>query len=213
MLVNLSFHLNLFDKLLIVNLFRQILRAFTVLILLIVNNQDGLSQEWNSARLTVLYGSSIPFNFNSLDKIKNGIEINLGTLIGISMADSSKVGHKLEGFLLNFRSFNGQTNIKGDVYTLPLNRLRVKAENALGLENSFIPTYQNLTIDWVTLYSYKIALGTDWKKLDWVNNQLKISYECGKPVSAGGNGSLMGESPDYYNVEVEFELVPTGPGF
>jgi len=210
MLVNLSLHINLFVNRPCVNSILRFVKAFAILILLFLSNGFAMSQEWNSARLTVFYGSSIPFNFNSLDKIKNGIEVNLGTQIGISMADSSKVGHKLEGFVLNFRSFNGQTNIKGDVYTLPLNRLRVKAENALGLESGHSFGYKDLTVDWVTLFSYS---NLTWTNLTWVNDQLKISYECGKPVSKGGNGSLIGESPDYYNVEVEFELVPIGPGF
>jgi hypothetical protein len=169
-----------------------------------------MSQEWNAARLTILYGSNIPFNFNSIDKIKNGIEINLGTKLGISLADSSKVGHTLEGFVLNFRSFNNQPNLKGDVYTLPLNRIRVKAENALGLGSGSTYGYQDLTADWIPLFTYT---NPSFVNLDWANNQLNISYECGKPVISGGNGSFLGEEPDFYTVEIEFELVPTGPGF
>jgi len=181
-----------------------------VFTLIFFNVSRGNAQEWNSARLTVLYGSTIPFNFNTLDKIKNGIEIDNGTQFGISMADSSKIGHKLEGFILNFRSFNSQTNLKGDVYTLPLNRLRVKAENAIGLGSGFSYGFKDLSTDWLPLFSYT---NPSWTNLNWANNQLKISFECGKPISGGGNGSLLGEEPDYYNVEVEFELVPTGPGF
>ena len=168
------------------------------------------AQEWNSARLTILYGSNIPFNFNSLEKIKKGIEITTGSHFGISMADSSKVGHVLQGFVLNFRSFNSQANIKGDAFTLPLNRLRVKAENVVGLGSGSSYGYKDLTTDWVSLFSYT---NLTWSNLTWPNDQLNISFECGKPVTDGGNGSLLGEEPDYYNVEVEFELVPTGPGF
>lgn len=182
-----------------------------------VSTSMCISQEWNSARITVLYGSDIPFNFNTMDKIKKGVEIITGTRFGISLADSSKIGHDLEGFELNFRSFNGQPNIKGDVNVLPLNRIRVKAENGMGLGVDApygSQGYKDLTTNWVLLYSYKrdpwIAPVDDLK---WSDNQLIISYECGKPVSDDGNGSLMGESPDYYNVEIEFELVPIGPGF
>ena len=189
---------------------KQIFRILCAFVLICINIPKGFSQEWNSARLTILYGSNIPFNFNSLEKIKNGIEITTGTRFGISMADSSKVGHVLEGFVLNFRSFNGQTNIKGDVYTLPLNRLRVKAENVIGLGSGSTQGYKDLTTDWVQLFSYS---NLSWSNLNWADDQLNISFECGKPVSGGGNGSLLGEEPDYYNVEVEFELVPIGPGF
>jgi hypothetical protein len=158
----------------------------------------------------VLYGSSIPFNFNTLDKFKKGIEVLSGTQLGISMADSSKVGHSLEGFVLNFRAFNSQPNIKGDVFTLPLNKLRVKAENSMGLETGVSKGYMDLTTDWVPLFTFTRL---PWTNLNWANNQLRVSFECGKPVVEGGNGSLLGVESDYYNVEVEFELVPTGPGF
>jgi len=188
----------------------KIFKIISIIILVFINISKGFSQEWNSARITVLYGTSIPFNFNSIDKIKKGIEITTGTHIGISMADSSQIGHDLEGFELNFRAFNGQTDIKGDVSALPLNKIRVKAENLLGLGSGFSNGYKNLSTDWVTLFTYS----TDtWIDLNWASNQLNISYDCGKPESEGGSGSLMGEDPDYYNIEIEFELVPTGTGF
>ncbi len=31
-------------------------------------------------------------------------------------------------------------------------------------------------------------------------------------IGAGGNGSLLGEEPDYYNVEIQFDLWPTVSG-
>lgn len=188
---------------------KKIVYILPVLLLFLINAQTGISQEWNAARLTILYGSNIPFNFNTLEKIKNGIEIAVGTQIGISLADSNQVGHDLEGFDLNFKSFNGQTEIRGEVYTLPLNRIRVKAVNALGLGAGTSFGYQDLATGWTPLFSYTNAAFSD---LNWANHQLTISYECGKPAPAG-NGSLLGEEPDYYNVEIEFELIPTGPGF
>ena len=195
-----------------IHCFQRLLKLWFFMALMIVNVPTGLSQEWNSARLTILYGNSIPFNFNSLPKIKNGIEITTGTHIGISMADSAQVGHTLQGFILNFRSFNGQANIKGDVYTLPLNRIQVKAVSLLGLGGGTSQGYKDLTTAWVPLFTYSIA-PAPWVNLDWSNHQLNLSYRCGIPLSGGGNGSLMGEGPDYYNVEIEFELIPTGPGF
>ena len=168
------------------------------------------AQEWNTARLSVLYGGNIPVDFNNLSRIKKGIEFQTGTRFGISMADSSVVGHQLQGFTLYCRAFNNQANIKGEVYTLPLNKIRIKAENVIGLESGHSYGYQNLADDWVPIFSYNTA---SWVDLNWANHQLNISYEIGKPLSEGGNGSLMGEEPDYYNIEIEFELAPTGPGF
>ena len=189
----------------------RISKILVVFLLIFISTGKIFSQEWNSARLTVLYGSSIPFNFNSLDKFKKGIEINPGTRFGISMADSSKLGHVLQGFVLNFRAFNNQSSIKGDVYTLPLNRIRVKAENGVGLESGFSYGFKDLTADWIPLFKYTYTT-LPWINLNWVSNQLNVSYDCGKPLP-GGNGSLLGEEPDYYNIEIEFELVPTGSGF
>lgn len=191
----------------------RILKILSSLILIFISTPQGISQEWNAARISVLYGSNIPFNFNTLEKIKNGIEIATGTLLGISLADSNKVGHDLEGFVLNFRSFNSQPTIKGDVYEFPLDRIRLKAENVKGLGSGASAGYEDLSTGWTTLFSYDIIALTPWINMDWDNYQLNISYECGKPVSGGGNGSLLGEKPDYYNVEIEFELVPTGSGF
>lgn len=169
-----------------------------------------VSQEWNAARLTVLSGSSIPFNFNTLKKIKKGIEITHGTRFGVTLVDSSKVGHTLQGFVLNFRAFNGQNRLQGETRSLPLNKIRVKVENSLGLESGFSYGYKDLTADWIPLFSYT---NPSWTNLHWANNQLNVIFECGKPLGEGGNGALIGEEPDYYNVEIEFELVPTGPGF
>ena len=168
------------------------------------------AQEWNSARLVLLYGGNVVFNFNSLNKIKNGIELANYTQLGISLADSNQVGHTLEGFDLNFRTFNGATEISGDAYSLDLNAIRVSAENALGLASGTSLGYQDLSAGWTTLFTYT---NTSFSDLTWNNHQLYISYDCGIPVSSGGNGSLLGEPGDFYTVEIEIELIPTGPGF
>jgi hypothetical protein len=189
---------------------KYLLRVITLFYLILSGLPYGYSQEWNYARLSVLYGGMIPFNFNTMDQLKNGIEITDGTVLGITLVDSSQVGHDLEGFDLNFRSFNGQPGIQGDVYSLDLNRIRIQAVNAVGLGAGISTGYRDLSTGWTNLFSYSNPV---WSDLDWSNHQLSISYECGKPVAAGGNGSLLGEPADYYTVEIEFELIPTGPGF
>jgi hypothetical protein len=182
--------------------------AYTILMFLHLTL--SYPQEWNSARLVILYGGDVTFNFNSLEKIKNGIELIDATHLGISLADSNQVGHVLEGFDLNVRAFNGQTQIDGDAYALNLNLVRVKAENALGLGAGTSFGYQDLDVGWTTIFSYTNVAFTD---LSWDSHQLYLSFDCGIPVSNGGNGSLLGEPGDYYVVEIEIELVPTGPGF
>ncbi len=169
-------------------------------------------QEYNYARLSVLYGGDIPFNFKSINTFKNGIRINNGTVLGITLVDSNQVAATLEGFILRFRSFNAQANIESNSYNLPLNTIQVEATNNLGLPapNSNYTGLQDLTTNWVNLiqYTQNPVSPPDFSNLNWTNHQINISYECG--IS---NESLLGKPPDYYTVEIEFELIPTGPGF
>jgi hypothetical protein len=179
-------------------------------LLVITFSQNLYSQDWNSARLSVIYGGSIPFNFNSIRSYVEGIEITEGTILGISLKSENQPGHELEGFDIRIRSFNAAGTIKGDAGDLSLDRIRVKAENYLGLEEGISFGYLELSSSWTTLFSYS---DPDFSDLTWDLNQLVLSFECGKPVSEGGTGSLLGEIPDFYTVEIEIELVPTGPGF
>jgi hypothetical protein len=167
-------------------------------------------QNWNSARLSLLYGGSIPFNFNSIKVYSEGIEIEDGTILGITLTDNNEPGHDLQGFELTFRTFNGQTAISGAVYDLPLNVIRVRAENNLGLVSGISEGYQDLDAASTLLFYYESIPFSD---LTWDTHQLSLSYECGKSVAEGGNGTLLGRPPDYYTIEIEIELIPTGPGF
>jgi hypothetical protein len=186
------------------------LKFFFALLLIFIGNPLCISQEYNSARLTVLYGSTIPFNFNTLERIKNGIEIVNGTKFGVTLTDNGVAGTALKGFQLNFGTFNNQVKVKGDVHEMNLDKIRVKAENALGLGAGTSEDYQTLTSSPVRLFTY---IKDPWiapvDNLKWDSHQLNISYECGKEPGH----SLMGEPADYYYVEIEFELIPIGDGF
>ncbi len=116
------------------------LHSRTWLIVLLVITGTGLasSQEWNYARLALLYGGHIPFNFNSIKRYSEGLEILDGTILGVTLADSSQLGHDLTGFELNMRAFNGATEILGDVNTLDLDVIRIKAENYIGFAFDFM---------------------------------------------------------------------------
>ena len=179
--------------------------------LMIISMENVMSQDWNTARLNVVYGSSIPFNFTTIDKIKNGIEISSGTILGISMSDSTKVYHGLSGFVLNCRAFNSATSIKGESASIPLNKIRIKALNNKGLEAGTTTGYTDLSTNWTPIFLFSNQRSSF--PLEWAKNQLIISYECGKPSGVHPDASLMGEEADYYNVEIEFELVPTGTDF
>lgn len=189
---------------------RKLFYIITVLLCFIFYN--GYSQDYNSARLTILYGGDIPFNFRSIDDYKNGIRISNGTVLGITLVDNNQPAATLEGFTLNFRSFNAQANIEGDNDNLNLNTIQVEATNNIGLPapDANYTGLQDLTAGWVSLidYTQNPVTPPDFNNLNWVNHQINISYECGK-----ANGSLLGKPADYYTVEIEFEIIPTGPGF
>jgi hypothetical protein len=187
--------------------------GFWLWILLLLVSNGAVSQEWNYARLVMIYGGNIPFHFNSIKRYAEGLEIEDGTILGVTLADSAQPGKTLTGFELNVRAFNGATEIMGEAYNLDLNVIRIRAESHLGFVTGFISEgYQDLSPGFVTLCTYVDTDG-GFDNLAWDTHQLSISYECGKPVEAGGNGSLLGEPPDYYRVEVELELVPIGGGF
>lgn len=171
------------------------------------------AQEYNYARLVLIYGGDIPFNFNSIKKYKEGEVVDQGTILGVTMVDSAQAGTNLTGFELQVRAFNGATEIMGDANSLDLNRIRIKAENYMGFGTGFTSEgFIDLPAGSEILCSYTDSDGT-FEDLVWDMNQLVISYECGLPVAEGGNGSLLGEAPDYYRVEIELELIPTGGGF
>ncbi len=189
-------------------------RLLGCLVLILVCG-NGWGQEWNYARLVLVYGGQIPFNFTSVRDYTEGIEIQQGTILGITMVDSAQAGHDLEGFELNIRTFNGATEIQGDVHTLDLNTIRLQAENYIGFGGglTFPPGgYQDLAAGWTNLCTYQDADAT-FDDLSWDTHQIAISYDCGIPVSAGGNGSLEGSPGDFYHIEIEIELIPVGPGF
>ncbi|MCK4751134.1 MAG: hypothetical protein KAT15_28945 [Bacteroidales bacterium] len=192
---------------------RITLKLWLICILIFTVTGNSFSQEWNYARLVLIYGGNIPFNFNSINRYTQGIEIEEGTIVGVTLADSNQVGYDLTGFDLNMRAFNGATEIQGDANNIDLDAIRIKAENYLGFGVGFSsPGYQDLASVWTTICTYAVAPAV-FTDLAWDTHQLAVSYECGKPVADGGNGSLLGEPPDYYRVEVELELVPIGPGF
>lgn len=192
---------------------RRYMHRLLVCLFLILVCGMGKTQEWNYARMVLVYGGQIPFNFNSVRDYADGIEILQGTILGITMVDSAQAGHDLQGFELNIQSFNGATEIQGDVHSLDLNTIRLQADNYIGFGSGLTTLgYQDLSAGWTNLCSYLDADAV-FDDLRWDTHQIAISYDCGIPVSAGGNGSLEGAPADFYQVEIEIELIPTGPGF
>ncbi len=189
------------------NNYQKIFKLIILFLFFLVNN--SYSQEYNYARLTVIYGADIPFNFRSINNYKNGITITNGTVLGITLADSNQAGVSLEGFDLRFRSFNSQANIEGSVYDIPLSTIELEASNNIGLGAATYTGLKELSTSWTNLveYTQNPINPPAFSDLIWSNHQVNISYSCGV------TNTLLGEESDYYSVEIEIELIPTGPGF
>ena len=162
----------------------------------------------NYARLTMIEGAAINFNFNSIEKMKNGITLNDATIIGVTVPDS--VGDPLTEVVhweIQFKANNGAATIEGESVgnSLPLNVLELKADDNLGLGTG--------PGSWIELDAgYQVLLTTNdpnnigLTNTGWTSKQIGISYRCG--ANAGGTNSVFGYPTDYYSVEIEILFVP-----
>lgn len=171
-----------------------------VLITFVFSTMIGLSQD-NVARLTVLIGSHIEFNFNTLDHFNNGIRIEDGTTIGITMSEISPA--VLTGWHIDMQAFMGEVTINGTGgNTLPLNAVQIEATDANGnLATATFTGLQDLSVaPGVLLMS---TVDPAHLPADPNTHQIDLTYECGI-----ANGSLLGQVADYYTVNVEIILIP-----
>lgn len=155
----------------------------------------------NTARITTLIGSHIEFNFNAIDKYRNGIRITNGTTLGISLEDLT--GGTLIGWHIDMQSFLSQPTIDGGGgNSLPLNVIQVEASDASGnLGTASFNGLQDLAISpGVELMS---TVDPTHIPANASTHQINLSYECGI-----ANGSLLGSTADYYTIEVEVILIP-----
>ncbi len=173
---------------------------FTFLFIIVLSSYVLKAQD-NTARLTTIIGSHIEFNFNSIDKYRNGIRITDGTTLGISMQDLT--GGTLIGWHIDVQSFLSQPNIQGSGgNTIPLDVVQIEATDANG--NLATATFNGLQ-DLSIAPGFELMHTTDPAHIpaDANTHQINLSYECGI-----ANGSLLGTTADYYTVEIEIILIP-----
>ncbi|MCB0395177.1 MAG: hypothetical protein KDD36_00905 [Flavobacteriales bacterium] len=179
----------------------------SLVLLLTTFGLSAYAQDWNTARLSILSGGNIPFYFNTLDKYNSGIEVTNGTVLGINIADlptdPPTPNSTLVGWSLEFNSYNGATDLQGSgANTLPLNTIQLEATNNIGLDPADATYYglKDLTVAGEVLMETTNAAHLN---CDWTTHQVNITYQAGM-----ANGSLLGETPDYYVVEIEIILIP-----
>jgi len=171
------------------------------LFLLLFLCYGNLRAQDNVARLTTIIGSHIEFNFNSIDNYTNGIRIDEGTTLGITM--SAIAPFVLTGWHIDVQAFSGATSIDGDGGAiLPLNTIQIEASDANGnLSGATFNGLQDLGIaPGVTLMS---TIDPTHLPADPNTHQINLSYECGI-----ANGSLLGAVSSYYTVNIEVILIP-----
>lgn len=172
-----------------------------ILVIIFASQSLKVVGQDNTARLTTLIGSHIEFNFNSIDKYRNGIRVTDGTTLGISMEDLT--GGTLTGWHIDVQSFLSQPTIDGGGgNSLPLNVIQIEATDASGnLGTASFNGLQDLSI----APGNELMSTTDPAHIPANANthQINLSYECGI-----ANGSLLGSTADYYTIEVEIILIP-----
>ena len=178
-------------------------------------------------KLVVLSGGNVTFNFNSIAKYTNGIRIDNGTILGITLQDINTdpvptPGSTIDGFELYFSTT--AANIDGEAGTfLPLDKIQVEATNVLGLAggtyfglqdlitgNSGVPPTAPTGTKLMEYDDPAIPLPAGaGVMLSAITQQVGISYECGRTAA----NNFLNEGPPSsvsgtYVVDIEFWIWP-----
>lgn len=183
-------------------------------------NITGLYGQGNSARLVILKGGNISFNFNTIANYKNGISILGGTILGVEITEDGPAP-VIDGWKLAFNATTNQIYGEDGVTFLDLTAIQCLATisndlndpgNAVSmgvkdLGNVAIgPTIAAPPAAAATLmHSDATIIGN--VPSDIVNDKISIEYRCGM-----GAVSMLGKTPNHYSVTIEFWLWPQCAG-
>jgi hypothetical protein len=155
-----------------------------ILICLIIISFEGVSQ--TSLRLSISNdGNPLDFNFNSFDKYENGI--SLSTIASVYFVDPSVPTLQWELDVIA----NGAVMAGDNGGILPLSTIEIVAS---GTED---PTAEYHTVVLSPLEAVLVEKGS---QTDANGHIIFITY------NVGTNTPLLGEVPDYYNIDVVFTL-------
>lgn len=175
-----------------------ILRKLAVCCFLCCVFQYGFTQDKStSSRIIIETGGNVPFNINSYDKYENGMRYEYWTRLSLSFSDSVTIGDEtvVSGatWKLEFKANTSQLfgdyggNIDLDLITLEV----VDAGGNNDLEVFIMPDPISLSENFQPLI----------EGAPQGNFQILITYTIGE-----GENNLLGNPPDYYNVDIIFEL-------
>ncbi len=190
--------------------------------ILFVFFNSNLFSQFNTARIAILSGGVVNFNFKTIQDYKNGIESN-NTVICISMSDLNPgfpISHSIvDGFKLYFSTT--ASNIIGDAgNTIPLSAIQASASNISGFASATFNAYQDFTGSFTTnsilvppsggvLMEYddvSIPLLSGVFSINTNTNKIRIYFQCG--MNAAPSNKLLGSTADYYSVPIELWLWP-----
>ncbi len=167
-----------------------------ILILVLLLANTGFSQNITS-RITVLSGSSVQLPFNSYTKIANGISYNNWTQIQIYYLDTLDDGTNNTTSQWHLMVRANSATIDGDGgSSMPLDKVELEVSN-------ISPASSGASAGRITLTNTDqeiVRNGANPTNTATVT----ISYYIGQ--NAGGTNSLLGETPDYYFVDLIFTL-------
>jgi hypothetical protein len=181
--------------------------------------------DYNSARISILSGGVIEFNFLNINDYKNGITLTNKTVLGISICNCDSefgadpvAGSSITGWDLYFDTDDAVIQGSNPANTLPLCFIEAEADVRAGMVGVLFNGRQPLNNEGLPplpLASEDVAPLTIPDRF-WTTDQLNISYYLAVPptnADCDGIGQFFPliDSPvsgDYYTVSVSFTLVP-----
>ncbi len=155
----------------------------------ILNAQDNIT-----ARLTVLNGTNLVFNFNSLSKIEDGITYNSFTQLRIYFTDTLDNGSPGSvGWELDVKASSDFLMADYGTFNLPLNYIRMYTD--------YYTVSGHGPFD-LSNVDQEIAIWSAPNPVVNVNEIITISYSCGTVPGR----KLFGLDSDYFTTDLIFTL-------
>ena len=166
------------------------MRKYAVLSLIFLWSALSFGQNI-TARITINYGGSLYFHFNALTKYQNGIAYTDYSEFIINYTDTTDAGlPAYSDWQFTVKPLSAITgDATGNTLAYSEIHIRTKLDGAIV---SDVPLSVGETV---------IASGTLGSEQE--QHIITISYSCGETAPG-----LMGETPDYYFVDLEYTLEP-----
>ncbi len=185
--------------------------------------------DYNSARLSMLSGSSVDFNFQTISDYKNGITKSNSTVMGISICNCNSeggtsadpiAGSTITGYSIYLDTDDPNFTGLNPVNSLPLCALEASATVSAGFAASAVTvTGTKVALDQIPTAGGPI-FQEDNSPLQiadrfWTTDQISIDYFMGVSPASGPCALSVpfidaagGYVPDAYYVTISFTLVP-----